>query len=99
MTRHPSASTSRSCCAACWPRSARARAQAFVGMMITLALLRPAFDDLLDPNDEASVREYVQIMLRGVLAEIGAGAGPGVRGDDDHAGPATTGLRRPVGPE
>jgi|SRR5581483_3989370 len=48
--------------------SARARAQAFIGMLITLALLRPAFDDLLEPDDEVAIREYVQIMLRGVLA-------------------------------
>ncbi len=50
------------------PGSARARAQAFAGMLITLALLRPAFDDLLEPDDEETIREYVQIMLRGVLA-------------------------------
>lgn len=50
------------------PGSARARAQAFIGMLITLALLRPAFDDLLEPDDEGAIREYVQIMLRGVLA-------------------------------
>src|SRR3954447_11244191 len=41
------------------PGSARARAQAWLGMMLLLALLRPAFDDLLDPDDEATVREYV----------------------------------------
>ena len=53
------------------PGPARARAQAFLGMMVSLALLRPAFDDLLEPDDEATVREYVQIMLRGVLAAPG----------------------------
>jgi AcrR family transcriptional regulator len=50
------------------PGSARARAQALMGMMVLLALLRPTFDDLLDPNDDATVAEYVQIMLRGILA-------------------------------
>jgi AcrR family transcriptional regulator len=50
------------------PGSARARAQAFMGMLVMLALLRPTFDDLLEPDDEATVREYVQIMLRGVVA-------------------------------
>jgi hypothetical protein len=37
-------------------------------MLLALALLRPAFDDLLESDDEAAVREYLQIMLRGVLA-------------------------------
>ncbi|MCC6179379.1 MAG: TetR family transcriptional regulator [Chloroflexi bacterium] len=50
------------------PGSALARAQAFMGMLMLLALLRPAFDDVLAPDDEATAREYVQIMLRGVLA-------------------------------
>jgi AcrR family transcriptional regulator len=50
------------------PGSARVRAQAFLGMLLALALLRPSFDDLLEPDDEATVREYVQIVLRGVLA-------------------------------
>jgi AcrR family transcriptional regulator len=51
------------------PGSSRARAQALLGMMVLLALLRPTFDDLLEPDDTASVREYVQIMLRGILAD------------------------------
>jgi AcrR family transcriptional regulator len=50
------------------PGSARARAQAFIGMLVVNALLRPAFDDLLEPDDSVTVREYVQIVLRGVLA-------------------------------
>ena len=40
----------------------------FVGGLLLLAVFRPAFDDLLEPADEATVREYVQIMVRGVLA-------------------------------
>ncbi|MCC7368276.1 MAG: TetR family transcriptional regulator [Chloroflexi bacterium] len=48
--------------------SARARAQAFIGMLLLLGLLRPAFDDLLDPDDDATLREYARIMVRGVLA-------------------------------
>lgn len=50
------------------PGSARIRAQAFMGMFMTLALLRPAFAHLLEPDAEATVQEYVQILLRGVLA-------------------------------
>jgi len=50
------------------PGSSRARAQAFLGMLLMLGLLRPTFDDLLEPDDEATVREYVQIMLRGIQA-------------------------------
>lgn len=48
--------------------SARARAQALLGMMVVPQLLRPTFDELLDPDDEATAREYVQIMMRGILA-------------------------------
>jgi AcrR family transcriptional regulator len=51
------------------PGSAQARAQAFMGMFAALALLRPAFAQFLAPDDRATAREYVQIMLRGVLAE------------------------------
>ncbi|MGE3271984.1 MAG: TetR/AcrR family transcriptional regulator [Chloroflexota bacterium] len=50
------------------PGPARARAQAFMGMLVILGLLRPTFDDLLEPDDEATAREYVQIIMRGVLA-------------------------------
>ena len=50
------------------PGSARARAQAFIGMMVIQALLRPAFEDLLEPDLDATIAEYVQIMVRGVLA-------------------------------
>jgi AcrR family transcriptional regulator len=50
------------------PGSAQARAQAFMGMFAALALLRPAFASLLAPDDRETAREYVEIMLRGVLA-------------------------------
>lgn len=50
------------------PGPARVRAQAFMGMFVTLALLRPAFAHLLEPDAEATAREYIQILLRGVLA-------------------------------
>jgi TetR/AcrR family acrAB operon transcriptional repressor len=50
------------------PGSARARAQALIGMLVVQALLRPTFDDLLEPDDEATVAEYVRIVLRGILA-------------------------------
>jgi AcrR family transcriptional regulator len=50
------------------PGSARARAQAFLGMMVVPNLLRPTFDDLLEPDDAATVQENIQIMLRGITA-------------------------------
>ena len=50
------------------PGSARARAQAFLGMFALLALLRPAFNPILAPDDREAAREYVEVMLRGVLA-------------------------------
>jgi AcrR family transcriptional regulator len=50
------------------PGSAKARAQALLGMMILPALLRPTFDDLLAPDDDTTAREQVQIMLRGIEA-------------------------------
>jgi AcrR family transcriptional regulator len=50
------------------PGSARARAQMFVGGLLVLAVLRPAFDELLEADDETTVREYVQVMMRGVQA-------------------------------
>ena len=50
------------------PGSARARAQALLGMLVVPALLRPTFDDLLEPDDAVTAREHVQILLRGLLA-------------------------------
>ena len=37
-------------------------------MFALLGLLRPAFNPLLAPNDRETAREYVRIILRGVLA-------------------------------
>jgi len=37
-------------------------------MMVVQALLRPAFEDLLEPDLDATIAEYVQIIVRGVLA-------------------------------
>jgi AcrR family transcriptional regulator len=51
------------------PGSAQARAQAFLGMFLVLGVLRPTFAALLAPDDRATAREYVQIMLRGIVAE------------------------------
>jgi AcrR family transcriptional regulator len=48
--------------------SARARAQAFLGMMVVPSLLRPTFDDLLEPDAATTIRESIQIMMRGILA-------------------------------
>jgi AcrR family transcriptional regulator len=50
------------------PGSARARAQAFMGMFALLALLRPAFDPILAPDDRETAREYIGIMLCGIRA-------------------------------
>jgi AcrR family transcriptional regulator len=53
------------------PGSAQARAQAFMGMFVALGLLRPAFAPLLADDDRQTAREYVAIMLRGILAAPG----------------------------
>src|SRR5436305_36969 len=53
------------------PGPARVRAQAFVSMLAMLVLMRPALGDLIPEDDAACAREYVQIMLRGVLAGQG----------------------------
>jgi hypothetical protein len=39
-----------------------------MGMFALLALLRPAFDPLLAPDDRETAREYIRIMLRGIRA-------------------------------
>jgi AcrR family transcriptional regulator len=51
------------------PGPARVRAQAFMSMLLMLAILRPAFGHLWEADDAECAREYVQIVLRGVLAE------------------------------
>jgi AcrR family transcriptional regulator len=51
------------------PGSSRARAQALIGMLVVQALLRPTFDALLEPDDTVLVREYVQMVLHGILAD------------------------------
>lgn len=68
------------------PGSARARAQAFIGMFMSLALLRPAFAPLLAPDDRETAREYVAIMLRGVLAADVALEQPGTVAPDQPPG-------------
>lgn len=50
------------------PGSAQVRAQAFMGMFMSLFLLRPAFAALLAPDDGETAREYIDIFLRGTLA-------------------------------
>jgi AcrR family transcriptional regulator len=50
------------------PGSAQVRAQAFMGMFMVLLLLRPAFSPLLAPDDGETAREYVDILLHGILA-------------------------------
>jgi hypothetical protein len=43
-------------------------------MLVVQALLRPTFDDMLEPDDDVTVREYVQLVLHGVQATPGADA-------------------------
>jgi AcrR family transcriptional regulator len=50
------------------PGSAQVRAQAFMGMFMLLALLRPAFASLLAPDDRETARAYIDILLHGILA-------------------------------
>lgn len=50
------------------PGSAQVRAQAFLGMFMSLVLLRPAFARLLAPDDDATAREYIDILLHGILS-------------------------------
>ena len=50
------------------PGSAQVRAQALMGMYMLLAILRPAFAPLLAPDDRATAREYIDILLHGILA-------------------------------
>jgi AcrR family transcriptional regulator len=49
------------------PGSAQVRAQAFMGMFMLLVLLRPAFSSLLAPDDEETAKEYIDILLHGIL--------------------------------
>jgi AcrR family transcriptional regulator len=51
------------------PGSAQARAQAFLGMFMVPLLFRPAFSSLLAPDDEETAREYIDILLHGILAK------------------------------
>lgn len=53
------------------PGSAQVRAQAFMGMVMVLALLRPTFSPFLAPDDRATAREYIDILLHGILATPG----------------------------
>jgi AcrR family transcriptional regulator len=50
------------------PGSAQVRAQALMGMFMLLALLRPAFAVLLAADDRETAREYIDILLHGILA-------------------------------
>ena len=50
------------------PGSAQVRAQAFAGMFMSLGLLRPILGSLLALDDQESAKEYIEIILRGILA-------------------------------
>jgi len=53
------------------PGPARVRAQAFMSMLMVRVLTRPTLEHLVPEDDATCAREYVQILLRGVLAEPG----------------------------
>jgi AcrR family transcriptional regulator len=53
------------------PGPSRVRATAFMSLLAMLNLLRPILDHLIPMDDAAVVGEYIQIVLRGVLAEPG----------------------------
>jgi AcrR family transcriptional regulator len=50
------------------PGSAQVRAQAFMGMFLLLAFFRPALSPLLAPDDRQTAREYIDILLYGILS-------------------------------
>jgi AcrR family transcriptional regulator len=50
------------------PGSAQVRAQSFLSLFLLLGLLRPTFAGLLAPDDRATAAEYIDILLRGILA-------------------------------
>lgn len=49
------------------PGSAQVRAQAMMGMFMSLILLKPALGHLLAPDDQATAREFINILLHGIL--------------------------------
>lgn len=50
------------------PGSAQVRAQALIGMYLTLLLVKPAFPQIMTTDDEATAHEYIDILLNGILA-------------------------------
>ncbi len=56
------------------PGASVVRAQAFMGMLVTLVLMRPVLGRLFPADNRECAREYVQIILRGVLAPESAAA-------------------------
>lgn len=51
------------------PGSAQVRAQALVGMYLSLLLLKPVFPSLVTDDDDATAQEYIDILLHGILAD------------------------------
>jgi AcrR family transcriptional regulator len=56
------------------PGPSRVRAMALMSLLGMLALTRPLLRDLVPEGDDEVVREYVQIVARGVLAAPGGGS-------------------------
>lgn len=50
------------------PGTAQVRAQAFMGLFMSLVLWRSAFGHLLAPDDDATAQEYLDILLHGIVA-------------------------------
>jgi hypothetical protein len=50
------------------PGPSMVRAQAFMSMLVMRVLMQPAIGELLELDVEASAREYVQLLLHGILA-------------------------------
>ena len=51
------------------PGSAQARAQALLGMLLVQITFRPAFTSLLASDEQETARQYVDILLHGILAK------------------------------
>lgn len=50
------------------PGTAQVRAQAIMGMFMGLVVMRPAFAHLLAPDEAATAREFVDILVHGILS-------------------------------
>jgi AcrR family transcriptional regulator len=63
------------------PGPQRVRAQAFMSMLVMLALMRPVLNPVLGATDEECAREYIQIILHGILSQAAPSSPPNSNGD------------------